>query len=210
MHSTLAAQTEYILLNPGTTLQEVEQVCKKAIEGNIAAICVPPLLVEKAKKITEGSGVKIATVIGYPYGYSVIEAKLAEIIMAMVDGVDELDVVINLTALKNNDWQYLATELNTILPVIRKKQKTVKIVVDTALLTNDEIIKCCDLYGISGVDYLSLSTGMEIGSNPGDKLGLVRKHLADSVGIKLTGIFKDGEEANSLVEAGAGRIGRLI
>jgi deoxyribose-phosphate aldolase len=210
MHSTLAAQTEYILLNPGTTLQEVEQVCKKAIEGNIAAICVPPLLVEKAKKITEGSGVKIATVIGYPYGYSVIEAKLAEIIMAMVDGVDELDIVINMTALKNNDWQYLATELNTILPVIRKKQKTVKIVVDTALLTNDEIIKCCDLYGISGVDYLSLSTGMEIGSNPGDKLGLVRKHLADSVGIKLTGIFKYGEEANSLVEAGAGRIGRLI
>jgi deoxyribose-phosphate aldolase len=210
MQLTIASQTEYISLKPGTTIKEVEKLCKKAIDDNVAAVCVPPLLVEKAKKLTEGSSIKIATVIGYPYGYSVIEAKLAEIIMAMVDGADELDIVINMTALKNNDWQYLARELNTILPVIRKKQKVIKIIIETSLLSDDEIIKCCDLYGISGVDYISLSTGIEISSTSGEKAGLVRKHLADAVGIKISGIFKNEEETEGLIAAGAGRIGRFI
>jgi deoxyribose-phosphate aldolase len=210
MHLTIASQTEYISLKPGTTIQEIEKLCKKAIDDNIAAVCVPPLLVEKAKKLTEGSSIKIVTVIGYPYGYSVIEAKLAEIIMAMVDGADELDIVINMTALKNNDWQYLATELNTILPVIRKKQKIIKIIIETSLLSDDEILQCCDLYGISGVDYISLSTGIDRTNTSGEKAGLVRKHLADAVGIKLSGIFDNEEETEALIAAGASRIGRFI
>jgi deoxyribose-phosphate aldolase len=210
MQLTIASQTEYISLKPGTTIQEIEKLCKKATDDNIAAVCVPPLLVEKAKKLTEGSSIKIVTVIGYPYGYSVIEAKLAEIIMAMVDGADELDIVINMTALKNNDWQYLATELNTILPVIRKKQKIIKIIIETSLLSDDEIIKCCDLYGISGVDYISLSTGIDRTNTSGEKAGLVRKHLADAVGIKLSGIFENEGETEALIAAGASRIGRFI
>ena len=210
MQSTFASKTEYTLLGPGTTLEDIERLCKKAIENNITAVCIPPLLVEKAKKLAEGSLIKIATVIGYPYGYSVIEAKLAEIIMAMVDGADELDIVINMTALKNNDWQYLATELNTILPIVRKKEKTIKIFIETGLLSEEEIIKCCDLYGIAGVDYLTLATGVDVKSPATGLVSLVRSHLADAVGIKINKAFKSDKEINEFLQAGASRIGMLI
>ena len=210
MQSTLASHTEYTLLQPGTTLREIEGLCRRAIENNIAAVCVPPLLVEKAKLFTSGTVVKVATVIGYPYGYNVIEAKLAEIIMAMVDGADELDIVINMTALKNNDWQYLATELNTILPVIRKKQKTIKIIIEMSLLSDEEVTKCCDLYGIAGVDYLSLSTGIEIKSPSIDLVSLVRSQLADAVGIKVNKPIRSDEEMEEFLQAGVARIGKLV
>jgi deoxyribose-phosphate aldolase len=210
MQPTIDAQTEYTILKPDTTLREIELLCKKAVENNVAAICVPPLLVEKAKAFLGGAGVKLATVISYPYGYSVIEAKLAEIIMAMVDGVDELDVVVNMTALKNNDWQYLATELNTILPVIRKKNKSIKIVLESALLTEDELVKCCDLYGIAGIDYLVLSSGISGAIPPDETIRFVRSQLADSVGIKVSGNFLNQQEMTALLNAGAGRIGQLI
>lgn len=210
MDQNLASHTEYTLLQPGTTLYEIEQLCKRAIENNVAAVCVPPLLVEKAKLFTAGWAVKIATVIGYPYGYSVIESKVAEIIMAMVDDADELDIVINITALKNNDWQYLATELNTILPIVRKKEKTIKIIIETGLLSDDDVIKCCDLYGIAGVDYLVLSTGLEVKYPTPALVSLVRSHLADAVNIKVNRNFKSDKEMNEFIQAGASRLGMLI
>jgi deoxyribose-phosphate aldolase len=210
MQTTVASQTEYTIVKPDTSLREIELLCKKAVEDNVAAVCVPPLLAEKAKGYLDGSTVKLSTVIAFPYGYSVIEAKLAEIIMAIVDGVDELDVVINMTALKNNDWQYLATELNTILPVVRKKNKSIKIVVESSLLTEDELIKCCDLYGIAGIDYLVLSTGTTSAVPSVKLIESVRNHLADSVGIKVSGHFLNQQEFTSLIAAGAGRIGQVI
>lgn len=210
MQQTPESQTEYTILRPETTLREVELLCKKAVENSVAAICVPPLLAEKAKVLLAGAPVRLATVISYPYGYSVIEAKLAEIIMAMVDGVDELDVVINMTALKNNDWQYLATELNTILPVIRKKNKSIKIVLESALLSDDELIKCCDLYGIAGVDFLVLSSGISGSVPTAETIRLVRRHLTDAVGIKVSGNFRNQQEIASCITAGAGRIGQVI
>lgn len=210
MQTTLESLTEYTIVRPDTTLREIELLCKKAVENKVAAVCVPPLLAEKAKSFLEGSTMKLSTVIAYPYGYNVIEAKLAETIMAMVDGVDELNVVINMTALKNNDWQYLATELNTILPVIRKKNKSISIVIESGLLTDEELLKCCDLYGISGVDFISLSTGSGPAVPGVDKIGFVRHHLADAIGIKLFGNFIDPQEISRLVAAGAGRIGQVI
>ncbi len=210
METTLASQTEYTIIKPDTSLREIELLCKKAMGDNVAAICVPPLLADKAKAFLAGSPVKLATVISFPYGYSVIESKLAEIIMAMVDGVDELDVVINMTALKNNDWQYLATELTTLLPVIRKKKKLIKIVLESSLLTEDELIKCCDLYGMAGIDFLVLSTGT-LNEVPSAKLiRSVRSHLAESVAIKVSGNFLSQQEFPVLIAAGAGRIGQVI
>jgi deoxyribose-phosphate aldolase len=210
MQTTVASHTEYTIVKPDTSLREIELLCKKAVEDNVAAVCVPPLLAEKAKGYLAGSTVKLSTVIAFPYGYSVIESKLAEIIMAMVDGVDELDVVINMTALKNNDWQYLATELNTILPVVRKKNKSIKIVVERSLLTEDELIKCCDLYGIAGIDFLALSTGTASAVPSVKLIQSVRNHLADSVGIKVSGNFLNQQEFTALITAGAGRIGQVV
>ncbi len=202
-----SSHLEYSLLKPTATIEAIEQLCKEAIENDYAAVCVPPLFVKKAKELTSAGKVKVATVVGFPYGYSAIEAKLAEIILAIVDGADELDMVINITALKNNDWQWLAREINTILPIIRNKGKVIKLIIDCSLLTKEEIIKCCDIYGASGVDYLSLSTGIEASYLDEELVRFVRKHLADVVGIKLSSHFKNRLEIVTLINAGAGRIG---
>lgn len=187
-------QIELTLLSPGTTIQNIEDLCNEAVKNNFAAICVPPLFVKKAKSCLQNSGIKVATVVGFPYGFNVVEAKLAEIIIAMVDGVDELNVAANISALKNNDWQYLARELNTILPVIRKQEKVIKIVLETGLLSTEELIKCCDLYGIAGVNFLSLSSGFKEPIASVETLCLIRKHLADQVNIMLAGSFVNEKE----------------
>jgi len=207
MHSDISSFIDYTLLEPTTTLSDIEQLCKEAIEHNFAAVCLPPLFVKKAKEFTSGSLVKVNTVIGFPYGYSAIEAKLAEIILAMVDGADELDMNINITALKNEDWQYLAREINTILPIVQGKGKVLKVVVESSLLSADELIKCCDIYGAAAVNYFSFSTGTTPALPKTDTVKLVRKHLANPVGIKVAGDFNNREEIDSFIQAGANRIG---
>src|SRR6476661_6493048 len=138
---------DHTVLKPTTLITDVEKLCLEAKEYGFAAICVPPPFVKIGKALLVGTNVKVATVIGFPFGYSAVEAKLAEILLAMVDGADELDMVINLIALKNNDWQYLANEINHVMPVIKQKNKIIKVIIESGVLTNDEIIKCCDLYG---------------------------------------------------------------
>ncbi|MCY7291952.1 MAG: deoxyribose-phosphate aldolase [Ferruginibacter sp.] len=203
----IASYIDHTILKPTTLVTDVEKLCKEAMEYNVAAVCVPPLFVKQAKALLQNSDVKTATVIGFPFGYSAIEAKLAEILLAIVDGAEELDVVINIAALKNNDWQYLAKELNTILPIIKGKQKVVKIIIESGILTDEEIIKCCDLYGIGGVNFMKTSTGYaEVGATI-DAVKLMRKHLADTVKIKASGGIRTYAFAKELVEAGADRIG---
>src|SRR5882757_556296 len=119
----IAGYIDHTVLKPTTLVADIEKICREAVEYGFAAVCVPPLFVGKAKALTAGSGVKVPTVIGFPFGYSAIEAKIAETVLAIVDGADELDMVINISAVKNNDWQFLAGEITTIMPVIRSKNK---------------------------------------------------------------------------------------
>lgn len=203
----IASYIDHTLLKPTTLVSDVEKICAEAIENNFAAVCVPPLFVKRAKAICENTNVKVATVIGFPFGYSAVEAKLAEILLAIVDGADELDFVINISALKNNDWQYLANELNTILPIIRSKQKCIKIIIESGILTDDEIIKCCDLYGIAGVDFIKTSTGYAAEGASVHAVKLIRKHAAESIKIKASGGIKNYAFAKELIDAGANRLG---
>ena len=136
----IAQYIDHTILKPTTTIADIEKICAEAKAYQFAAVCVPPLFVKKAKTALAGSTVKVATVIGFPFGYSAIEAKVAEIVLAIVDGADELDLVINISAIKNNDWQYLATEINTIMPLIRNKEKVIKIIIESGILTKEEII----------------------------------------------------------------------
>ena len=149
--------TEHIdnaCIKPDTTIGDVEQLCREAIEYKFRTVCVPPLFVKKAKSFTAETDIKTAVVIGFPFGYSAIEAKIAEIVLAIIDDADELEVVINTGAIKNNDWQFLAGEINTIMPVTRSKGKKITIILETGLMTNTEIITACDMYGAAGVDFV--------------------------------------------------------
>jgi deoxyribose-phosphate aldolase len=198
---------DHTILKPTTTLAEIEKLCSEAIQYQFAAVCVPPLFVKKAKEILDNSIIKTATVIGFPFGYNAIEAKVAEIVLAMVDGADELDMVINISAIKNNDWNFIASEINTIMPIIKSKDKIIKVIIESGILTDDEIIKCCDIYGAAGVDYVKTSTGYAETGATIHAVKLIRAHLADSIKIKASGGIKSYEFAKELIEAGADRIG---
>ena len=198
---------DHTILKPTTLVSDIQKLCEEAKQYDFAAVCVPPNFVKLAKEQVAGSDVKVATVIGFPFGYSATESKIAEIILAMVDGADELDVVANISAIKNGDWSAIADEINHIMPIIRSKGKMVKIIIESGVLSNDEIIKCCDIYGIAGIDFLKTSTGYADKGASVEAVQLFRKHLPESVHIKASGGIKDFTTAKQMIEAGATRIG---
>lgn len=194
-------------LKPNVLVADIEKLCKEAMQYNFIAVCVPPPMIRIAKNFLKERNVKTATVIGFPFGYSAIEAKIAEIALAIVDGADELDMVINLIALKNNDWQYLANEINHVMPLIKQNNKIIKIIIESGILTEEEIIRCCELYGAAGIDFLKTSTGYaEKGATP-EAVALMRKHLPAAVQIKASGGIRTYAFAQQLIEAGATRLG---
>jgi deoxyribose-phosphate aldolase len=198
---------DHTVLKPTCLVSDIEKLCAEAKQYDFAAVCVPPHFVKLAKEKLLGSDVKVATVIGFPFGYSATEAKIAEIILAMVDGADELDVVANISAIKNGDWSAIADEINHIMPIIRSKGKVVKIIIESGVLTDDEIIKCCDIYGIAGIDYLKTSTGYAEKGASVEAVALFRKHLPELVQIKASGGIRDYATAKLMIDAGATRIG---
>jgi deoxyribose-phosphate aldolase len=203
----LNSYIDHTILKPTTLLADVEKLCNEAKQYRFAAVCVPPLFVKKCKELLQQTNVKVATVIGFPFGYAAIEAKLAEILLSMVDGVDELDIVINFMSIKNNDWNYVANEINHIVPVIKSKNKVVKIIIESGVLTNEEIIKCCQLYGASEIDYLKTSTGYADKGATIEAVHLMREHLPQHIQIKASGGIRDYAFAKQLIDAGATRLG---
>lgn len=198
---------DHTLLKATTTVEEVRRLCADAIRFNFAAVCIPPLYVKTTKNLLEKTDIKTATVIGFPLGYAAIESKVAEVVLALVDGVDELDVVANISAIKNGDWSFIANEINTILPIVRSKEKCIKVIIETGVLTEEEIIKCCELYGAAGVDFLKTSTGFSQKGASVEAVRLMRKYLPLSVGIKASGGIKSYAFALELIAAGANRLG---
>lgn len=198
---------DHTILKPTTLIADIEKLCSEAKEYDFAAVCIPPPFVKRSKALLQDSQTKTATVIGFPFGYSAIEAKIAEILLAVADGADELDMVINIIALKNNDWLYLANEINHVMTLVQHHQKVIKIIIESGILTDEEIIKCCDLYGAAGIDYLKTSTGYAEKGAATETILLMRKHLPEHVKIKASGGVRTYGFAKELVDAGADRLG---
>ncbi|MFM1929739.1 MAG: hypothetical protein RL387_1067 [Bacteroidota bacterium] len=198
---------DHTILKPTCLVADIQKLCEEAKQYQFAAVCVPPNFIKLAKELVQGSAVQVATVIGFPFGYSATEAKIAEIILAMVDGADELDVVANISAIKNGDWMAIADEINHIMPIIRSKGKKIKVIIESGVLTDEEIIKCCDIYGIAGIDYLKTSTGYAEKGASVEAVQLFRKHLPEAIHIKASGGIRDYATAKQMIDAGATRIG---
>src|ERR1700760_1320140 len=147
----LAQYIDHTILKPTTSHIEINKICEEAVEYGFAAVCVPPPYVAAALLEVEGR-VKVATVIGFPFGYSVPAAKLAETEQALADGADELDVVINLIALKAGDWALLEDEMRLLTSAIHGAGRIVKVIIESGILTDEEIIRCCGIYSRVGVD----------------------------------------------------------
>lgn len=203
----IARYIDHTLLKPTTTIAEIEQLCSDAVEYRFAAVCVPPPYVKRAAAILSPVDVKIATVVGFPFGYSAIEAKVAETVLAIVDGADEIDMVGNLIAIKNGDWAYLEREIAPVAEIVQQKKKTLKLIIESGVLTDDEIIRCCELYSRYAVHFLKTSTGYAEKGASVHAVQLMRAHLPAHISIKASGGIRDFETAKAMVDAGATRIG---
>lgn len=203
----IAAYIDHTFLKQDTTTTDVKNICQEALEYRFAAVCIPPPLVQHAKAATRESGIKVATVIGFPFGYSVARAKLHEAQQAMEDGADELDVVINLVALKSKAWEYLESEIKFIIDAAHKNNRLVKVIIESGILTDEEIIQCCELYATAGADFLKTSTGYAAVGATLHAVTLMRVHLPEQVQIKASGGIRTYEFAYQLIEAGATRLG---
>ena len=203
----IASYIDHTILKPFTTINDIEKLCKEAAEHGFAAVCVPPPYVKRCKSILSPTNVKVATVIGFPFGYSAVEAKVAESVLALVDGADELDIVINLIALRNRDWNYLDKEIRLQLEIVHQKNKILKVIIESGVLTEEEIIKCCELYGNAGIDFLKTSTGYAEKGASITAVKLMRAHLPSTVRIKASGGIRSYHFAKELIETGADRLG---
>lgn len=203
----IASYIDHTLLKPAILTAEVEKLCSEAYEYGFAAVCVPPPFVKRSKTILTPTKVKVATVVGFPFGYSVMEAKLAETVLAIVDGADELDMVVNITALKNGDWSYLEKEVKVVLEMVRNNKKVLKVIIESGILSQHEIVECCKLYAAAGVDFVKTSTGYAEKGASVEAVQLMRKHLPSNISIKASGGIRTYEFAKELIEAGASRLG---
>jgi deoxyribose-phosphate aldolase len=203
----IAAYIDHTILKPTTTAADIKKLCNEAAEQHFAAVCVPPYYVADAKKLLDGTEVKVATVIGFPFGYSAVAAKVAEIHEAIKDGADELDMVHNIAALKNGDWSYLEQEITACIAPIHKAGKVIKVIVESGVLTDEELIKCCALYAKQSIDFMKTSTGYAETGATIHAVRLMRAHLPAQIAIKASGGIRNFAFAKELVDAGATRIG---
>jgi deoxyribose-phosphate aldolase len=207
MTDPVASYIDHTLLKSVCNAADIDKLCREAIENKFAAVCVPPYVVKQAVRALENSAVKTATVIGFPMGYSSVESKMVETGEAILDGADELDVVINIIALKNGDWVYLEKEMQKLLTRAHEKGKIIKVIVESGVLTRDELLRCCTVYGKLGIDFMKTSTGYaEKGASVSD-VQLMRANLPETVKIKASGGIRHYPFALELLEAGADRLG---
>jgi deoxyribose-phosphate aldolase len=203
----LASFIDHTVLKNVTTIADVDRICTEALQFGFAAVCVPPYYVRDAKKLLAGSAVNVATVIGFPFGYHHYQTKLEESTLALADGADELDMVINLAAFKSNDLAYVETEAEAISGLTQKAGKTLKLIIESGILSSEEIIRCCHLYRHFPVQFLKTSTGYAEKGATVEAVRLMRQHLPDDIRIKASGGIKTAAFAASLVDAGATRLG---
>lgn len=203
----IASLIDHTFLKPTITLEQLRNVCKEAIDYQFAAVCIPPPFVKNARVLLKDTNVKVATVIGFPFGYSSAKAKIFEVQQAIEDGADEFDVVINLVALKNKTWTYLDSEIQYLAESIHKNNRLIKVIIESGILTDEEIIRCCEIYAKANVDFLKTSTGYaEVGATT-EAVALMRCNLPSNIRIKASGGIRTYQFAVELIGAGADRLG---
>lgn len=203
----LAAFIDHTVLKNTTTVRDIDTLCNEAIEYGFAAVCVPPYFVQDAVRLVQRSTIKVATVIGFPFGYHHYKTKLHEAQLAVGDGADELDMVMNLAAFKSNDLAYVEAETDAVCKLVTENRKTLKIIIESGILSDEEIIKCCELYRHFPVHFLKTSTGYAEKGATAKAVRLMRTHLPEHIQIKASGGIKTYAFAKELVDAGASRLG---
>lgn len=201
----LAAMIDHTLLRADATAREIEILCDEAKQFGFASVCVQPYRVNLAANRLHGTNVKVCTVIGFPGGANASPVKAMEVIRAAADGAEEFDMVINLGALKDRNLPDVEGDIRAVVKAA--KGRLLKVILETALLSDVEIVEACKLSEAAGADFVKTSTGYaKQGASP-EHVRLMRETVGDRLGVKASGGIRDFPQLLSLIQAGATRIG---
>jgi len=203
----LASRIDHTLLRPDCTEAQVIQLCQEAADHGFASVCVPPCYVALATARLAGSAVKVGTVIGFPLGYAAASAKFKEAEVALYDGADELDMVMNISAFKSGNFAAVKAEIADLTELCHMQEATLKVIIETALLNEEEITKAAQLCAEAEADFVKTSTGFASRGASFEDVKLLRKVLPESVRIKASGSIRSRAAALAMVAAGADRVG---
>jgi deoxyribose-phosphate aldolase len=208
MEINLANHIEHTLLKATASKEDIIRLCREAEDHSFYGVCVPPYYVQLAKKtLGAKSHVKVVTVVGFPLGYSTVGAKVEEVKKAFIDGADEIDMVINLAAYKSGDSTAFTNDVSSVVTACHLQNKAVKVIIETAYLSNEEIVDICKICTECGVDFVKTSTGFAPTGATVEAVKLIRETLPAKIKIKAAGGIKDPQFALELIQAGAERIG---
>lgn len=195
---------DHTALKAFTTWEDIKKLCEESIKYKTASVCVPPNYIKPISQ-QYGDTLNICTVVGFPLGYSATEVKLAEVQKALDDGANEIDMVINISDVKNGDFENVLVEIKTLKKLVGNK--ILKVIIETCYLTEDEKIKMCKIVTESGADYIKTSTGFGTSGATLDDILLFKKHIGPNVKIKAAGGVKTLEDLRNFIDAGCDRIG---
>ena len=196
---------DHTLLKPEASKDQVVKLIEEAKEYNFASVCINPTWVKLAAEMLATSDVKVCTVIGFPLGATTPEVKAFETINAIKNGADEVDMVINIGALKSGDLDLVERDIRAVVEA--SCDKLVKVIIETCLLTDDEKISACELAQRAGADFVKTSTGFSTGGATVADIALMRKTVGPDMGVKASGGARSFEDAQAFIDAGATRIG---
>ncbi|MGB1247664.1 MAG: deoxyribose-phosphate aldolase [Chitinophagales bacterium] len=203
----LNSYIEHTILKADTSKEEIIKLCEEAKEYNFCGVCVPPYYVRIANDELEKSAVKVVTVVGFPLGYSTTPAKVEETRKAIDAGADEIDMVINIAALKEKNINHVKNDIESVCMLTQLKGAKLKVIIETALLTDEEKIMACKICAEVGVDFVKTSTGFAKSGAKIEDIRLMRENLPESILIKASGGIKTPSQAASLIQVGAERLG---
>ena len=200
----ILSYVDHTLLAQGATWEEIKQICIDGIKYGCASVCIPPSFVKAAKAYT-GDKIKICTVIGFPNGYNTTKVKCFEASDAVKNGADEIDMVINIGFLKDKKYDELLNEINEIKKAC--DGRLLKVIIETCLLSEEEIITSCLYAKKAGADFVKTSTGFGTAGANIEDISLMRRTVGPKMGVKASGGIRDRNAAIAMLEAGANRIG---
>lgn len=202
---TIASMIDHTLLKPEATPAQIEKLCAEAAEYHFASVCVNPVYIPLAARLLKGTGVKVCCVVGFPLGAIAPEQKAAEAASCAAMGAEELDMVIHVGAAKAGDWALVQRDIEGVVKAAA--WHTVKVIIETCLLTDEEKVKACEAAKAAGAHFVKTSTGFSTGGATTHDIALMRKTVGPEMGVKASGGIRDYETAMAMIEAGANRIG---
>ena len=203
----MRAYIEHTNLKPDCTNQDIIKLCEEAVEHGFYGVCISPYFVQLAKKTIKKSPVKIITVVGFPLGYSTVAAKVEETKKAIISGADEIDMVMNIQAFKSGDYVSVQNDIQAVTTACHLQNKVVKVILEIAYLTDEEIEKACRICKDCEVDFVKTSTGFAPTGATVEAIEIMRKTLPPKIKIKAAGGIRDAAFAQKLIDVGANRIG---